>query len=319
MMRKLLTALTPILVAIMALSGIAAGVSANTNLELPGWGEPNGLQAGPLGLNPAPQRSSIPRSIAIPDADVDAEIERNQIVDGIMLDPSGPWVVSWYQETGLLGEVDNAVMSGHVDYWDVGPAVFWTVGDLPEGAEIQVRGDDGATYTYAVEWVRTYEVAGLTPETVNEIVGQTDYPALTLITCGGAFDYETGEYLARTIVRSRLVAVDGLPVEVAGTPGASVARDDEPETNVVTLDRGSLDGTGDSNDALVAGGTATVTGSGVNMRADASTDADIVVSLAEGQEVTVTDGPRDAGGYTWWRVQLGEGTEGWVAADFLAP
>ena len=197
---------------IMVLIWPSAGVSASTDIQLPSWGgQASGeMQAGPLGLNPTAEQATAPVSISIPDASVDAEVERNQIVDGVMLDPSGPWVVSWYQETGMLGEVDNAVMSGHVDYWDVGPAVFWTVGNLPEGALMDVQGENGATYTFAVEWVKTYEVAGLTSEVINEIVGPTEYRAITLITCGGDFNYDTGEYLSRTIIRGRLVDAEGV-------------------------------------------------------------------------------------------------------------
>ncbi len=101
-------------------------------------------------------------------------------------------------------------MSGHVDYWDVGPAVFWTVADLPQGAQIHVQGENGATHTFEVEWVKTYEVAGLTPEVINEIVGPTDYRAIALISRGGDFNYDTGEYLSRTIIRGRLVDAEGV-------------------------------------------------------------------------------------------------------------
>src|SRR5690625_2832859 len=176
MLRHLKHALIPLVASLMIITGVTATVSASTGIQFPVWGD--GEQAGPLGLNPLPDNGTVPVSINIPDASVDAEVERSQIVDGVMLNPSGPWVVSWYQETGHLGEVDNAVMSGHIDYWDVGPAVFWTVPDLPEGASIEVRGENGATYTYTVEWIKDYDVAGLTPEKISEIVGPTDYRAL---------------------------------------------------------------------------------------------------------------------------------------------
>jgi sortase (surface protein transpeptidase) len=302
---------------LMVVAGLTAGVAASTNIDLPSWGEgdDHGLRAGPLGINPRPQGTSVPVSINIPDADVDAEVERNRIVDGVMLDPSGPWVVSWYQETAQLGEIDNIVMSGHVDYWDVGPAVFWTVGDLAEQARMNVRGDDGAVYTYAVEWVRTYEVAGLTPETISEIVGKTDYRALTLITCGGDFNYDTGEYLSRTIIRGRLVEASGIPVQEASAPGDTEGAD---ESEVETLEA-SADETDGGDGVLEVGGTAVVTDDGVNMRAAASTDADIVTRLAEGQEVSIIGGPEDGSGFTWWQVEVSDGTEGWVAEDFLDP
>ncbi len=309
MMRRARHGLIPFIASLMILIGLTAGVAANTGLELPAWGNGQEL-AGPLGLNPTPGNGTAPVSIAIPDATVDAEVERSQIVDGVMLDPSGPWVVSWYQETGELGEFGNTVMSGHVDYWDVGPAVFYTVAQLPEGAQISVTGENGAVYTYAVEWIKDYEVAGLTPEAINEIVGTTDYRALTLITCGGEFDYDRGEYLYRTVIRAKLVDVDGVPA--AAADGASVERGDQDAAAEVAT-------TPAAEGTLSVGGSATVTEDQVNLRADATTASDVVTVVSQGQKVSIADGPRDADGYVWWKITLEDGASGWIAADFLRP
>lgn len=310
MTRRVRQRIVPIIASLMILIGLSAGVAASTSLELPAWG--NGQQvAGPLGLNPpaTPTTGSAPISIAIPDATVDAEVERSQIVDGVMLDPSGPWVVSWYQETSELGEAGNTVMSGHVDYWDVGPAVFYTVAQLPEGAQISVTGENGSVYTYAVEWIKDYEVAALTPEEINEIVGTTEDRVLTLITCGGEFDYDRGEYLYRSVVRAKLVEIDGEPVtEPAESADAEGAEASTPSA-----------GTADSDATLAVGGSATVTDDEVNLRSDATTTSDVVTALSKGQKVTIADGPREADGYVWWNITLEDGTSGWVAADFLAP
>ena len=311
MLQRMKRTFIPLVAGVMIVSGLAAGVSASTGIQLPTWGSdlPGDLRPGPLGLNPAVGQPIVPVSIAIPDASVDAEVERNQIVDGVMLDPSGPWVVSWYQETGLLGEVDNVVMSGHVDYWDVGPAVFWTVGQLKEGAPIQVRGENGATYTYEVEWVKDYEVAGLTGEVINEIVGPTDYRAITLITCGGEFDFDTGEYPARTIIRGRLVDVEG--VEATAEPEQPEETPTEAPVEEVVSEIGSGE--------IAVGGTAMVTETGVNLRGSATTGSEVITTLSTGQQVTVIGGPQEGDGFTWWQIALGDGTEGWIADDFLEP
>jgi hypothetical protein len=304
MIRRARQGLIPFIASLMVIVGLTAGVSASTGLQMPSWGGGQEL-AGPLGLNPVPGDGTAPVAISIPDASVDAEVERNQIVDGVMLDPSGPWVVSWYQETGELGEMNNTVMSGHVDYWDVGPAVFYTVDQLGQGARIDIAGENGATYTYAVEWIKDYEVAGLTPEAINEIVGPTDYRALTLITCGGEFDYDRGEYLYRTVIRAKLVGVEGMPAEAAGSATQDAAGDGT----------GAAQGAG----TLAVGGSAAITDDGVNLRADATTASDVVTVLAKGQTVSIVDGPRDADGYEWWNITLADGTSGWIAAGFLAP
>ena len=62
-----------------------------------------------------------------------------------------------------------------------------------------MSGDDGKVYPYAVEWVRQYDSTAMP---IEEVIGATEDPALTLITCGGAFDYANGEYLQRTVVRA---------------------------------------------------------------------------------------------------------------------
>jgi sortase (surface protein transpeptidase) len=124
-----------------------------------------------------------------------------------MLDPSGPWVVSWYEPLGKVGEGGNVVMAGHVDYWNVGPAVFWDIRNLPAGDVIRVVGEDGKNYEYAVQWIERYDAAGLTPEVIqNDIVGDTGEETLTLITCGGTFDPATGEYNERWVVRANLIS-----------------------------------------------------------------------------------------------------------------
>jgi sortase (surface protein transpeptidase) len=144
----------------------------------------------------------VPVAISIERAGVEAAVEVREIVDGVMQDPTGPWVVSWYQETPKLGADGNTVMAGHVDYWDVGPAVFYNVGGLQENDLITVSGEDGRVYTYKVQWVRVYDTANAP---IQDIVGPTDQRALTLITCGGEFDYQNGVYLSRTVVRALYV------------------------------------------------------------------------------------------------------------------
>ncbi|MEQ1824258.1 MAG: class F sortase, partial [Fimbriimonadaceae bacterium] len=65
-----------------------------------------------------------PISMRIPAIQVDAEIERRPVVDGVMADPTGPYVIAWYGATSKLGIGGNVVLAGHVDYAGVGPAVF---------------------------------------------------------------------------------------------------------------------------------------------------------------------------------------------------
>jgi hypothetical protein len=149
----------------------------------------------------------VPVELQVDTYGIYAPIELGAIVDGAMQDPSGPWVVAWYNELGKIGEGGNIVMAGHVDYYTTGPAIFWEVPHLPAGEVIRLVGEDGNAYEYAVEWTQMYDVATeLTPEVIqNDIVGDTGQESLTLITCGGEFNPATAEYLQRWVVRAHRI------------------------------------------------------------------------------------------------------------------
>lgn len=306
-MKRLRQIALPVVAGLMALGSMAAGVNAYTGGTLPGWGSNSDkdLMAGPLGVTQLGDPGEVPVAISIPDADVDAEVEKNKIDNGQMLDPSGPWVVSWYQETGKAGDTRNyrnMVMSGHVDYWDVGPAVFRNLGSLQEGSLISVTGETGEVYTYSVSEV--YLVAASpSPEELAEIVEpKEDASVLTIITCGGTFDYDKGEYESRTIVRATLVGTTGGDTTEASS-------DDTAEPTEADTTTGEL----------ANGATATTTDDGINVRSEASTSGDIVTTLAAGDTVTITGDSQEADGYVWWPVQTSDGSTGWVVQDFLTP
>jgi len=65
-----------------------------------------------------------PAAIRIPQALVDTPIEPRGIRNGVPESPSGTWVISWYDETSLMGVPGNAVMTGVSDAFVTGPSVF---------------------------------------------------------------------------------------------------------------------------------------------------------------------------------------------------
>lgn len=148
-----------------------------------------------------------PIALQVDSIGLDAPIELGAVVDGVMTNPSGPWVVAWYDGLGKIGEGGNVVMAGHVDYYTVGPAVFWDVRYLAPGDIVRVVGEDGQSYEYAVEWMQQFNVlTDLTPQVIqNDIVGDTGAETLTLITCGGDFDPTTATYNQRWVLRASLI------------------------------------------------------------------------------------------------------------------
>lgn len=158
--------------------------------------------------------AEIPEGVApiafqIPVFGVDAPIEIGSIVDGAMQDPTGPWVIAWYEQLGRLGQGTNVVVAGHVDYYTVGPAVLWGIKEpgIAPGELIMMTGEDGTVFEYAVEWSQQFDVATeLTPDVIqNDIVNHTGYEALTIVTCGGEFIPGMGEYTSRIIVRANAI------------------------------------------------------------------------------------------------------------------
>ena len=210
----ILVTLALLLGLLLPLAGVSAqddstqGQSQEVLSEVPTTG---GRRPGPVILGAstvkiaAPTRPAgfVPVELQADSIGLDAPIEDGSIVDGVMLDPSGPWVVSWYSQLGKAGQGGNVVMAGHVDYWDVGPAIFQGVPNLQPGDIIRVIGADGETIDYATDSNQLFTVADLTPDIIqSQITGDTGQETLTLITWGGDFDAAAGEYLHRRVVRA---------------------------------------------------------------------------------------------------------------------
>lgn len=198
-----------LLVGTLSLGGLTVALAQDSRIEPSTVGEvptTGGLRPGPAGALASTAtptaKGTIPVAIQIPVAAVDAQVETNEIVDGVMQDPTGPWVISWYKESPKLGQVGNILMAGHLDYWDVGPAVLYNINNLNQGDTISITGEDGKVYTYEIDWRENFATANAP---LDKIVGPTDNESLTIITCGGPFDYANGVYLERTVVRAHRV------------------------------------------------------------------------------------------------------------------
>jgi LPXTG-site transpeptidase (sortase) family protein len=207
MHRNLIRALTFLMLISMALPMVVSAQDVVTPRQVGEVPTTGGSRPGPSGTSPGDRKTgALPVTLRVDSVGIEAPIEQQEIIDGVMQNPSGPFVVSWYKETGRLGEINNIVMAGHLDYWDVGEAIFYNVWKVKEGDIVQVLGKDDVVYDYSVDWVKNFKVDELTPESIQEnIVGPTSVETLTLITCGGPFDYAAGEYEERIVVRATRV------------------------------------------------------------------------------------------------------------------
>lgn len=150
-----------------------------------------------------PPPTASPVRMVIPAIGVDAPISvKGLLPDGVMELPNGPEDVAWYNFTARPGAGSNAVFSGHLDYRNYGPAVFWRLKELQQGDIVEVRLDDGSVLRYRVSLMTSYE-ARTAP--VAEIVGPSSKEVLTLITCGGTFDSASRNYSQRLVVRAERI------------------------------------------------------------------------------------------------------------------
>lgn len=159
-----------------------------------------------------------PVAIRIAAAGVDARVEPVGVVDGVMQDLPSTAVVGWYSDLAALGAGDNVVMAGYYKTNVTGPAVFSRLNALREGDEIEVTGSDGATYVYAVQWLRTFDDTQAAP--ISKIVGTTSVESLTLMTGAEPFDAGSGDYQGMTVARALLVEA---PRQVATAPTTPAA------------------------------------------------------------------------------------------------
>lgn len=75
--------------------------------------------------------------------------------------------------------------------------------------------------------------------------------------------------------------------------------------------------TAPGNGGFAIGASATINAGGVNLRVAAGTDSNVVTTLASGTAVTITGGPTQSDGQTWWAVRTAANGDGWVTQNYL--
>ena len=116
----------------------------------------------PTRTRPAPDLAPLPRAapvrVQIPAIDVRADIVPvGADAAGVLEVPplDRPTLAGWYRHGVSPGETGNAVLVGHVDS-PAGPAVFFDLGRLRAGQQVQVTRADARVATFTVDDVRAY-------------------------------------------------------------------------------------------------------------------------------------------------------------------
>ena len=178
------------------------GVAALSQRHAP---QPSAAAAGATGTHRGPSlRRSIPVAVSIPAIGVYSKLLRLGLNSNGTIQvpplPANASLAAWYKYSATPGQIGASVIEGHVDSYS-GPAVFFRLGALRPGDTVNVTLADGITAIFRVTGVREYPKISFPAKT---IYGTSNYAALRLITCGGAFDYATGHYVSSTVVFASL-------------------------------------------------------------------------------------------------------------------
>lgn len=164
-------------------------------------GRPPPSSTSPSGQLPRSQPGTI-RIPAIGVTSVVTQIGENP--DGTIAVPQpGPDYnkAAWYKYSPTPGQLGPSIIEGHVDSAKQGPSVFYRLGDLRPGNEVDVTLADGRVAVFTIDGVRSYPKDQFPTQVVY---GNTNDPALRLLTCGGNFDASTGHYLDNIVAFGHL-------------------------------------------------------------------------------------------------------------------
>ena len=211
-MRATASSCTALAVALALLTGCSTAPSeaASTTYVPPTAAAPTPVAPPPVAEVDVPTVSSaldqnqtppalVPQRIRVDSLGIDMAIESVGLAaDGAMELPKDPALAAWYRFGPSPASAAGAtVVAAHVDslVYDIGP--FAQLASASAGTEIVVTTDDGQDRRYAVESVQTVTKQDVPWAAIFDRNGPN---RLTLVTCGGEFDYDAKTYLSNVIV-----------------------------------------------------------------------------------------------------------------------
>jgi len=120
--------------------------------------------------------------------------------------------VGWYEHGPTPGELGPAVVLGHVDSY-TGPAVFYALRKIEEGALIYIDRADGSQ---AVFRVVTIEDVPQSAFPTQRVFSDINHAGLRLVTCTGTYDEGIQRYSHNLIVYAKLASTtdSGVKLEI---------------------------------------------------------------------------------------------------------
>jgi len=111
--------------------------------------------------------------------------------------PKSWYTAGWYENGAKVGESGNVIIDGHYDTNTGAPGAFWGLKNLQVGDKVLLTDELGRTFHYTVQ---TSSFVSIYDPKRAEVFESGETKLLTLITCGGVWDYASGTYNKRLVV-----------------------------------------------------------------------------------------------------------------------
>lgn len=192
---------------------LAASVAVGVTVQPPAAQAPTPAPAPGPPTPVVPEVLPAPAALTLPSGqDPVPVLPIGTLSSGALALPERPSELGWYAAGAVPGApAGSAVLAGHVDSAVYGAGPLRELLDLGLGDRIVVTDESGNAHVYHVASRTSYRKRDLPPD-----VFRVDGPAeLALITCGGVFDRDTGNYEDNVVVVATPVATLGAPGDLA--------------------------------------------------------------------------------------------------------
>lgn len=145
------------------------------------------------------EKPPAPTRIEVPALGIDMTIQPVGLdADGNMGLFDDPAIAAWYQwGPAPASDAGSTVVAAHVDSLEYRVLPFARLRDAAPGTEVFVTDAAGTRHAYAVQTLEVFDKEIVDWEAAFDRSGA---PRLTLVTCGGEFDYEARTYLSNLVV-----------------------------------------------------------------------------------------------------------------------
>ena len=172
-----------------------------TEAALSAWQVKAGMHTSTNAVN-ADKGNGSPTRLTISKLNIDAGFQYTGLKsDGAMEVPNNIFDVGWFTGSARPGEKGVAVITGHVAQIRGGvvtkQGVFYNLNELRAGDKISVLNDKGASMTFVVREIRTYDPQA---DATDVFTSKDNLAHLNLITCEGAWNPTKASYNQRLVI-----------------------------------------------------------------------------------------------------------------------